>query len=87
MRSVRMNGAGKVLIYPNPGRDLIQVILPADAGVMDLSLEDMSGKNVRQWNGITQQQMQLRNLQPGMYVLRIRFRNTGEQVVERVIVQ
>lgn len=87
VRSVRMNGAGKVLIYPNPGRDLIQVILPADAGVMDLSLEDMSGKNVRQWNGITQQQMQLRNLQPGMYVLRIRFRNTGEQVVERVIVQ
>lgn len=87
IRSVRMNGLGKVLIYPNPGRDVIQVILPADAGVMDLTLEDMTGKTIRKWNGITQQQMQLQQLQPGMYVLRIRFRSSGEQVLERLIVQ
>lgn len=87
IRSIRMNGVGKVLIYPNPGRELIQVILPADAGIMDLVLEDMSGKTIRKWNGISQQQMQLQQLQPGIYVLRIHFRNTGQQVVERLIVQ
>lgn len=87
IRSVRMGGTGKVLIYPNPGRDAIQVILPADAGVMDLALEDMTGKTIRKWNGVTQQQMQLLQLQPGMYVLRIHFRNSGEQVLERLIVQ
>lgn len=88
IRSLRTGSSAVVLrVFPNPGRETVNVIFPADAGLTDVSLEDMSGKTLRRWNGINQQQLQLQQLQPGLYMLRVQFRATGEQTVQKIVIQ
>ena len=76
-----------VSVYPNPSRGATNVAIPAGSGIMDISLNDFSGKSVQSWNGINISNLQLSNLKPGIYLLRINFRETGEQLTERIVVQ
>lgn len=87
IRAITLNAATAVLVYPNPGREVVNVVFPADAGTMDITLEDFSGKSIRRWTGYQQQQMQIYNLAPGLYILRVHVKNTGEQLVRRMIIQ
>lgn len=76
-----------VSVYPNPSRGATNVAIPAGSGIMDISLNDFAGKSVQTWNGINISNLQLSNLKPGIYMLRISFRETGEQLTERIVVQ
>ena len=88
VRAIRAGG-GKILIavYPNPGRGTANVAIPEGAGKIDVSLDDFSGKVVQRWNGINVRNLQISNLKPGIYMLRINFRESGEQITERIVVQ
>jgi hypothetical protein len=88
VRLIRVNATGLVVsIYPNPSRGVANVIFPDNAGLLDISLEDFSGKQLQRWNAYSNKTLQLNNLKPGMYVLRMQVRDTGEQLVERIMVQ
>ncbi len=87
IRAITTKGSTAVLIFPNPARDVVNIILPSDAGMMDVTLNDFSGKTIQRWIGLQQQQMQIFNLVPGIYLLRIHNRNSGEQLLQRIIVQ
>ena len=54
---------------------------------MDVSLDDYTGKSIQRWSGISARNLQLNNLKPGVYMLRINFRETGDNIIERIIVQ
>ena len=54
---------------------------------MDVSLDDYTGKSIQKWSGISTRNLQLNNLKPGVYMLRINFRETGDNIIERIIVQ
>jgi hypothetical protein len=88
IRSVRGDGQlGKTIVYPNPTVDgKFSIVFEDAAATRDISVSDMSGRMVRQIKGITANNITIDNLNPGMYTVRIVSPETGEQVVEKVIV-
>ena len=47
---------------------------------------DVSGKTLKQWKGVTNNNIHIDNLNAGFYTVRIVNVETGEQVVEKFIV-
>lgn len=88
IRSVRgEEQTAKTIVYPNPSNNgKVNVVFEETKGVRDVSLIDISGKVVKQWNGISNNNIQIDNLSPGMYNLRVVIRESGEQSVNKFIV-
>jgi len=88
IKALRVDGSAEVLIYPNPSNDgNPKLVLPSDGGRMDVTVLDMTGKVIQQYNDVRDSNVQLHNLRQGMYAVRIYFATTGEQVVQKLIVQ
>jgi hypothetical protein len=89
VKAVRTGTGGllTISIYPNPSRGVANVTIAENAGKMDVSLDDYTGKSVQRWSGISVRNLQINNMRPGIYMLRINFRETGETITERIIVQ
>jgi len=78
---------GGVVVYPNPSEGKVNVQFENAAGTMhDATLNDMSGRIIKQWKGISSNAIQIENLSPGMYSLRIVNRETGDQFIEKIMV-
>jgi hypothetical protein len=88
IRAVRGLGqSARTIVYPNPTSDgKVNVVFEDGNTIRDISLIDMSGRVAKQWKGVTNNNIQIDNLTPGMYSLRIIDRETGEQSVEKIIV-
>jgi Secretion system C-terminal sorting domain len=76
----------QVLVYPNPGKGSINVILPADFSGFDISLVDISGKVQRVWKNYQKQNLPLNNLANGFYLLNGRSHISGESFSEKITV-
>jgi Secretion system C-terminal sorting domain len=88
IKAVRSNSKSLyITVYPNPSRGTTNVAIPEGVGTVDVALEDFSGKLVQRWNALNVRNLQLTNLKAGIYMIRINARETGEQVVERIVVQ
>lgn len=81
------NGTIILSVYPNPSRGTTNVALPSGVGTYDVSVDDFTGKSVQRFSGLTSSNLQLNNLKPGMYMLRVSIRATGETITERIAVQ
>ncbi len=88
IRSVRgLDQKGGIIIYPNPTSDgKVNVVFEEKNTVRDLTVVDMSGRTVKQMKNITANSVQIDNLTPGMYTIRILIPATGEQTVEKIVV-
>jgi hypothetical protein len=88
IRAVRGdNVSDKVIIYPNPtNTGSVTVLFEDRDGRRDLSLIDNSGRMVQQWKNVSSNTMQLNNLKPGFYTLRILINETGFQSVQKIVV-
>jgi hypothetical protein len=88
IRSVRGEGQlGKMIVYPNPSFDgRVRIVFEETNGMRDVTVNDVSGRIVKQWKGITNNNLDIDNLTPGMYTLRVVIRETGEQSIEKIIV-
>jgi len=88
IRSVRGEGQkSSVIIYPNPSGDgKVNVIFDDVKGIRDVSVTDMSGRMVKQMKGVTNNNIQIDNLNAGFYTVRILNTETGEQAVEKFVV-
>ena len=88
IRAVRGEGqAGKIIVYPNPSFDgKAKVVFEDINGTRDVSLTDVSGRVVKQWTGVTNNNLEIDNLTPGYYSLRVIIRETGEQSIEKIVV-
>jgi len=77
----------KIFIYPNPSADgHVSVIFEDKQGIRDITLTNMNGQIIKQWSGITNNTIQIDNLGNGMYYLKIIRRESGNQIVEKIIV-
>ncbi|MEQ1678949.1 MAG: T9SS type A sorting domain-containing protein, partial [Chitinophagaceae bacterium] len=77
----------KVTVFPNPSDGKVSVLFGDNANVIrDVALYDMSGRVIKEWKTITTNSIQIENLTPGMYTLRIFAPATGNQTVEKIIV-
>jgi hypothetical protein len=81
------SGKSQMIVYPNPSRGSARVSLPVQTGKADISLEDFSGKTIQRWAGYSSNTLQLDQLRPGIYLIRVRVQETGEQMIDRLIVQ
>lgn len=88
IRAVRGEGQlGKTIVYPNPSKDgRVNIVFEDAETTREISIADMSGRIVRQIKGITSNNIMIDNLNPGMYTVRIAAPGSGEQVVEKLIV-
>jgi hypothetical protein len=73
-------------IYPNPTNGTAQIIIPDNIHEVDMHLIDLSGKTVQRWYGIKTQSIHLKNIKPGIYLLRIISKNTGQQMTKKIII-
>ena len=88
IRAIRNNSQQIfVTIYPNPARGTTQIVFPEGTGPVDVALDDFSGKTIQRWNGLQVKNLQLSNLKPGLYMIRIIDRSNGEQIAERLLIQ
>ncbi|MGE5106505.1 MAG: T9SS type A sorting domain-containing protein [Sphingobacteriales bacterium] len=88
IRSIRNNARTfNITVYPNPGKDLVKVTIPDGAGIVDISVSDMSGKEVKRWNSTGVKNIELTNLRPGMYTIRVNVKETGDVLVNKLIIQ
>ncbi|MGQ0738548.1 MAG: T9SS type A sorting domain-containing protein [Bacteroidota bacterium] len=88
VRSVRgENQLGKTIVYPNPSNDgKVNIVFEDAAVTREVAVSDMNGRVVKQIKGITNNNVTIENLLPGMYMIRIVATETGEQVVEKIVV-
>jgi hypothetical protein len=89
IRAVRGDGQnGKTIVFPNPvlSGGKINVVFEDVNGTRDVSLIDLNGRQVRQWKAVTNNNLQIENLTPGFYNLKIIVRETGAQTIEKIVV-
>jgi len=88
IRSVRGEGqSGKTIVYPNPSNDgRVNIVFEETNVSRNVSVMDMSGRLIKQWRSVTNNNLTIDNLTPGMYSLRILAIETGEQTVEKIVV-
>jgi hypothetical protein len=88
IRAVRgFEQKAKLIVYPNPSRDgRVNVVFDDAEGTRDISLMDISGRMIKQWKAVTGNTLEIENLGQGMYSLRVVVRETGEQSIEKIVV-
>ncbi|MBL7726730.1 MAG: T9SS type A sorting domain-containing protein [Dinghuibacter sp.] len=83
----KLPGKTELLVYPNPANGPVEVVLPADAGKMDVHLADMGGRLINRWVGITANRLSINNLKAGVYMIKVYVRETGETLLARIMIQ
>jgi hypothetical protein len=84
---VRGEQSGKMIVFPNPSFDGNTTIVFEDQNnSRDIAVIDMTGRVVKQWNNVNGGSFKIDNLMPGFYNIRVFNKTTGEQVVEKIIV-
>lgn len=89
IRSVRGDGQkGKTIVFPNPSNDGNLNVVFEDKDVSrNISLTDVNGRIIKQWKNVLSNTLQIENLLTGFYTLRIINSETGEQIVEKIVVK
>lgn len=88
IRAVRGEGQkGKTIVYPNPSYDgKVNVVFEDVSGSRDISLMDVNGRIIKQMKGITNNTIAFDNLIAGIYTVRALNNDTGEQEVQKFVV-
>lgn len=88
VRSVRSNDmATRVTLYPNPSNTgNINVVFDDAATLRDVYVSDMSGRVLKQWKGISNNNLLLENLNPGVYTVRIVDTQAGTQTTDKFVI-
>jgi hypothetical protein len=89
IRAVRgFDQAGSITIYPNPsanGQTTIVFDNMATRG-RNIIVSDMSGRIIRQWQRMADNNLQINDLLPGIYMLRASDLETGEQQHAKIVI-
>jgi hypothetical protein len=86
-RSVRGEGVeSKIVIYPNPSNNGKVNVLFESNSSRDISINDLSGRVVKQMANYTDNSLTVDNLPAGFYSLRVTDKATNTTVVEKIII-
>lgn len=88
VRSVRGEGQlSKTTVYPNPTNDGKVMVMFEDASASrNVTVMDMSGRIVKEFKAIKNNNITIENLQPGVYTIKVSVPETGEQAVQKIVV-
>ncbi|OSZ80022.1 hypothetical protein CAP36_01795 [Chitinophagaceae bacterium IBVUCB2] len=86
VRAIRgQDQVAKTTVYPNPAVDGRVNVVFADASARNIVLVDMAGRTIKQWNKYTGNSLQVSDVAPGMYSIRISNLETGDIASEKLI--
>jgi hypothetical protein len=78
---------GKTIVYPNPsGNGHINIVFEDKNATRDIVVTDMSGRTIKQFKAVSNNNIQIDNLNTGMYTVRIVDLETGTQEVQKFVV-
>jgi hypothetical protein len=87
VRVVKLNGQSVSMVFPNPSNGAVNISRTADGKKMNIQVIDQSGKIISQVNNITDANYKLNIPQSGIYSIKMTYPETGEQSIQRVVVQ
>jgi hypothetical protein len=88
IRSVRGDGqVGKITIYPNPTTNgKVNVVFDDASVVRNVTVLDINGRTVKEFRAVSNNNLTISDLQPGMYTVKVAVPATGEQNVQKIVV-
>lgn len=89
VKSVDGQGLGKtqLVVYPNPAPGGSTTVVFATDANRTILLVDATGRVVQQWRNHAGNRLTLRQLQPGLYTLKVSEGNNAAPLMEKIIVQ
>lgn len=89
IRAIRGEGAvGKVVLYPNPSSDgKVNVVFEDNTAIRDVIVNDMQGKVVRSFRGVSNNILVIEKLTTGFYTIKVTNRTTNAASVHKVVIK
>ncbi len=87
VRVVKLNGQSVSMVFPNPSNGPVNISRTADGKKMNIQVIDQSGKIISQANNITDANYRMNIPQSGIYSIKMMYPETGEQSIQRIVVQ
>lgn len=83
-----IESSSKLLVYPNPSNDgKINLLFENSSSVRNITVNDISGRVVKQYKNVTGESMAIENLGSGMYSIQVIDLSTAIITVEKLIVK
>lgn len=84
---LRAEGQTKgTIVYPNPSSDGTVNILFGESGSKNVWLYDISGKVIRTWKNVGDDNLQLNALSTGTYSIRIETPASGKRLIKKIVI-
>jgi hypothetical protein len=87
VRSLKLGKETVTMVSPNPSNGAVSINRTADGKKMNIQVVDQSGKIIRQVNNIADANYKLNIQKSGVYTIKMTYPETGEQSIQRVVVQ
>jgi hypothetical protein len=87
VRVVKLSAQSVSNVFPNPSTGAINISRSNDGKKMNIQVLDQSGRVISQVNNIIDSNYRMNLPQPGIYSIKMMYPETGEQSIQRVVVQ
>jgi len=87
VRVVKLNGQSVSMVFPNPSTGVVNISRTADGKKMNIQVIDQSGRIVSQVSNIIDANYRMNLPQSGIYNIKLMYPETGEQSIQRIVVQ
>jgi hypothetical protein len=87
VRVVKLSAQSVSNVFPNPSTGAINISRSNDGKKMNVQVLDQSGRVISQVNNIIDSNYRMNLPQPGIYSIKMMYPETGEQSIQRVVVQ
>jgi hypothetical protein len=87
VRSLKLGKETVTMVSPNPSNGAVNISRTADGKKMNIQVIDQSGKIIRQVNNIADANYKLNIQKSGVYTIKMNYPETGEQSIQRIVVQ
>ncbi|HET9055460.1 MAG TPA: T9SS type A sorting domain-containing protein, partial [Chitinophagaceae bacterium] len=84
IKAIRSSKLFQVMVYPNPSRGTVNIVVPDGNGTTSISVVDYSGRLIKTAYGYKLSNIQLNNLPKGIYSLVITNMETGEKTSQKI---
>lgn len=81
------DGRSETIIFPNPSNTGKVTVIFDNPEEKEISLTDINGRSIRKWPSVKDENLEIEKLQPGVYMLWIRRKNSPEFIVRKLVVK
>lgn len=87
VRVVKLSEQSVSNVFPNPSNGSINISRSNDGKKMNIQVLDQAGRVISQVNNIIDSNYRMNLPQPGIYSIKMMYPETGEQSIQRIVVQ